>query len=97
MKVHKPFKFDIPKCVYWKVITLYIGYIKKCLLTEKVPIEWKCIYWPKMWLLNENVHIDQKMCILNENAPINWKCICWMKKCLLTENVSIEKWKGTNV
>ena len=64
---------------------------------KKVPIEWKYIYWPKMCLLNENVHIDWKMHILNENAPINRKCICWMKKCLLTENVSIEKLKGTNV
>ena len=68
---------DIPKGVYWKVITLYSLYILK------VPIGWKDVYWPKMCLLNENVSIDKKMCLLNKNVLIDWKITYWMKMYLL--------------
>ena len=60
-----PFILDILKCVYWKVITLYIGYIKGVYwmkmyqLTEKLFIEWKYVYWTKMCILNENMHIEE--------------------------------------
>ena len=32
-------KMCLPKGVYWKVTTIYIGYTKMCLLIEKMPID----------------------------------------------------------
>ena len=75
----------ISKVVYWKVITLQIEYIKRCLLKVitfhigyiiKVSIERKCEYWPKM-------------CPFNENVSINRKGILWMKMCLLEGHNSL--------
>ena len=71
----------MPKGAYWMVITLqiwytkrcllvitlHIGYTKMCLLTEKIPIEWKCVFW-------------LKMCLLNEKVPIDWKYAYWKVK-----------------
>ena len=65
-KAPTPFILDILKGAYWKVITLHIGYILKCLLTENVFIEWnmsidqKSTYWMERCLLTENMHIDWK-------------------------------------
>ena len=90
-----PFILNISKGVYWKVITLQIGYI------FKVPIEQKWPYWMKICLLNENVHFDKKcvfclkMRILNENVSIDRKDTYWMKTCILIENVHIE-WKSVH-
>ena len=66
----------MPKSAYWNIITLQIWYTKKSLLKghnhsywiyqnvpidrKKIPIERKCVFWPKMCLLNEKVSIDQK-------------------------------------
>ena len=55
---------DILKGAYWNVITIHIGYILK------VSIDWKCIYW-------------MKMCLLNENMRFDWNGAYWMKMCLL--------------
>ena len=56
---------DTPKGAYWP---------KKCLLNEKVPVDYK------KYLLNENVSIDckcaywMKMCLLTEKMPVEkWK------------------------
>ena len=86
IKMLWPFKLDIPKGAYWKVVTLYIEYTKKCLLkghnfsywiyilkcllTKNVFIEWKYVYWPKKYLLNGKV-------------PTNRKYAYWMKMWLL--------------
>ena len=59
-----PFILDILKCVYWKVITLYIGYIKG-------------VYWMKMYLLTEKLSIEWKYCLLNKNVHIEWKYAYW--------------------
>ena len=73
---------DIPKSVYWKVITLHIRYI------WKVPIERKCDYWPKMCLLNK-MSIESKgayglkMYLLNKNVSTNKKSVYLMKMPLL--------------
>ena len=48
------------------VCVIYIGiykigcniYAKKCLLAEKILIEWKCVCWLKICLLAENMPIE---------------------------------------
>ena len=51
------------KCIYAYILKVPIGrkgayWIKMCLLTEKMSIEWKYAYWLKMCILNENVPIE---------------------------------------
>jgi len=71
-------KMCLPKSVYWNVITIHIGYTKRCLLTENMPIGWKYANWMK-WCLPKGIY---------------WNVITlhirYIKRCLLAENVSIE-------
>ena len=62
-----------------------------------MPIDRKCAYSSKMYLLNENMPIDWKRYLLNENVSIDWQGAYWMKNCLMIENESTEKWKGTTI
>ena len=87
----------MPKCAYWNVITFHIRYTKRCLLIEKMPIEWKCTYWMKICLLTENMSIELKGAYWMKKVHIDWKCAYWMKKYILIEKLPIEKWKDTIV
>ena len=66
-----------PKSVYWEVITIQIGYIKRYLLSENVHIDRKGAVWTKMCLLIKNVSIewnvsiDPKMCLLKCHNPLS--------------------------
>ena len=66
-----------PKGVYLKVITLHIGYTKKCLLIEKESIGWKCAYQKLFIKMSQPFILDipkgaywSKMCLLIEKVPI---------------------------
>ena len=59
LKGHNPSYWIYIKGAYWMI---------RCLLNEKVPIEWKG------WM---------KRCLLNENISIGRKCVYWIKMCLL--------------
>ena len=60
-------KMCLQKGVYLNILTLHIRYTKKCLLTKKMSIGRKCVYW-------------MKSCLLNKNVSIDWKCVCWKWK-----------------
>ena len=66
-----------PKGVYLKVITLHIGYTKKCLWIEKESIGWKCAYQKLFIKMSQPFILDipkgaywSKMCLLIEKVPI---------------------------
>ena len=70
-------KMCLPKGVYWKITILQIGYTKRCLLIEKMPIGRKCVI--KRCLLkchNLSYWIFKKVSIDRKDAY-------WPKRCLL--------------
>ena len=67
------------KGVHWKVITLHIGYTKRCLLIEKMLVGQKCAY--------QKVSIERSQSFILDIQ----KDVYWLKKCLLVENVSIKR------
>ena len=91
----------LPKGVYWKVMTLHIGYTKRCLLANTMPIDKKCVYWMKRcpakgvyWKVitihigyNKDVYWP-KMCLSTKDVPIEWKCVYLLKMCLLKNEKS---------
>ena len=110
-KFHNPSNLIYQSCLlkcynhsYWiyqKVSTDWKStyWIKKCRLTENVPIERKGVYqkmstkrYTKKCPLAEKSVYWMKRYILAEKMPIVWKSVYWLKMCLLIENMLIE-WK----